>query len=286
MTGAWGIAALQQQLQTLLPGLQVEWQAEATSTNSRLGGRPRQQRSPWLLVAETQTAGRGRLDRVWQAQAGASLTFSLGLPLRPRSWHALSLAVGVALADVLDPLPPDSPQRPALGLKWPNDLWLWEGPGRGRKLGGVLIEIAGPQGQQYCVVGVGLNIAPFSPSSLPEPAAGAPQGGASPRACLQELHPGLTPAAALARVALALLQALLDFQAQGFAPQAAAYARRDLLQGQPVHSNGPPAAAGIAAGVDADGVLFLQDGPRLHRVLGSEVSVRFAGTPLPPGRPC
>ena len=77
---------------------------------------------PCLLVAEHQTAGRGRLGRSWQSARGASLTFSLALPLAPRDWSGLSLAVGVALAEALQPAGRDAPWR--LGLKWPNDLWL------------------------------------------------------------------------------------------------------------------------------------------------------------------
>ena len=83
---------------------------------------------PVLLVAETQTAGRGRLGRQWHsgARAGEVLTFSLGMPLRMADWSGLSLAVGVSVAQSL---------HPSLQLKWPNDVWLQE-----RKLAGILIE--------------------------------------------------------------------------------------------------------------------------------------------------
>jgi BirA family transcriptional regulator, biotin operon repressor / biotin---[acetyl-CoA-carboxylase] ligase len=266
---AWDLDALQRRLQALWPGIVVEALDETPSTNTLLLDRARQHPQPVLLVAQTQTAGRGRLGRAWQAQPGASLTFSIGLPLAPRQWHGLSLAVGLALAEALDPAAPDT-GRPALGLKWPNDLWHWDGPGRGRKLGGVLIETTA---LRYCVVGVGLNIAPV-------------EAGGIPAACLQELHADIRPAAALARVAPALLQTLVNFQAHGFAPLAPAYARRDLLQGQAIHTSGPPALAGVAAGVDAEGALCVQDGATVHRVLSGEVSVRFAGKPLPKGAAC
>ena len=86
-------------------------------------------------MAEQQTAGRGRQGKAWWSEAGASLTFSLGLPLAPGDWSGLSLAVGLALADALDPLPgaglasPAGPP-PRLGLKWPNDLILLDDGGR------------------------------------------------------------------------------------------------------------------------------------------------------------
>ncbi len=270
----WPTAELQQTLQALSPGLQVQVLAQTDSTNTRLVERARSDATPCLLVAESQTAGRGRLGRAWQARPGASLTFSLGLPLAPQDWQGLSLAVGLALADALDPpgrRPPGVP--PAIGLKWPNDLWLWDGPGQGRKLGGVLIETSGSAAQRHCVVGVGLNIA----------AVAAPDGTAT--ACLQEILPDATPADALSRVALPLLRALLRFQAEGFAPLAGAYAARDLLRGQPVHTNGNPPLTGLADGVDGAGALCLR-GPEGHRIISGEVSVRFFRSALPVTPPC
>ena len=98
-------------------------------------------------------------------------------------------------------------------LKWPNDLWLVDAPplpGRGRKLGGILIETVTVGQRRMCVVGVGLNVLP---QAVPE----LPQG----YACLQEILPDISAPAALARVAEPLVRALLQFQAQGFAPLAA-----------------------------------------------------------------
>lgn len=277
----WDTPALTCSLQALLPGLAVQVQAELGSTNTALLERARDATRaaprPALLVAEAQTAGRGRLGRAWQATPGASLTFSLALPLAPRGagcWHGLSLAVGLALADALDPQPDDA--RPQLALKWPNDLWLWDAPGQGRKLGGVLIETAGLQAgagsgvrpagapePRWCVVGVGLNVAdqPGAPASL------------------QALRPDATPPSVLARVAAPLLRALLLFEQQGFAPLQPAYARRDLLAGQPLHTNAGP--AGIGAGVDAQGALLLQTAAGLQPITSGEVSVRFATETLP-----
>jgi BirA family biotin operon repressor/biotin-[acetyl-CoA-carboxylase] ligase len=274
LTMPWPTVELQQALQACLPGLQLQVMAQTDSTNTRLVERARTDTTPCLLVAESQTAGRGRLGRAWQAVPGASLTFSLGLPLAPPSWQGLSLAVGLALADALDPpgrRPPGVP--PAIGLKWPNDLWLWDGPGQGRKLGGVLIETTGGAALRHCVVGVGLNVA----------AVPTPDGTAT--ACLQEVQPGATPEGALAAVAVPLLRALLRFQQEGFAPLAPAYAHRDLLRGQAVQVNGNPPLAGLADGVDAEGALRLR-AAALHRIVSGEVSVRFARDPMPAGPSC
>jgi BirA family transcriptional regulator, biotin operon repressor / biotin---[acetyl-CoA-carboxylase] ligase len=297
----WGADALWRQLAPLLPGLSVEVVARTDSTNTRLleraravGGRrdapisrpgdldgvamqptPHGRRQgdvqPCLLVAEQQTRGRGRLGRDWQSNIGASLTFSLSLPLAPREWSGLSLAVGVALADALEPLPTASAQ-PRLVLKWPNDLWLSDGPGRGRKLGGVLIETVAVGERRMCVIGVGLNL-------LPQPTGELSSG----YACLHELEPAVSAPRALARVALPLVHALKCFEQEGFAPFAAAYARRDLLVGQPVTTTLSELPSGVAEGVDEHGALRLRAGA-LHRLISGEVSVRLQGVAAdPPG---
>ena len=254
----WPAEALWQSLEPLLPGLTVEVLPRIDSSNSELARRARAgDLAPTLLVAEAQTAGRGRLGRAWHGAPGAALTFSLGLPLAPADWGGLSLAVGVALAESL---------HPAIALKWPNDLW-W----LGRKLAGVLIETVGvgadgghpSDAARHVIVGVGLNIEPPQTTDLRTPAAG-----------LRELEPTLDAPAALARVALPLVQALLAFQAQGFAPFATRYAARDLLAGQRVSlSDG---REGIADGVDAHGALRLLEPGGVHTVISGEVSVRPA----------
>ena len=279
----WHTAALQAQLAPLLPGLRVQAVAEIDSTSSALLARARgvagqpADPPPCLLVAEHQSAGRGRQGKAWQSSAGASLTFSLALPLAPADWSGLSLAVGLALADTLDPLQPGQPAR--VGIKWPNDLLLRDlptggeaalntgsntgGQGRigriGRKLGGILIETVQVGSQRLAVVGVGLNLQP-----LPALPAGTPAlswGHAS----LQELpalqSSGAQPISApqaLARVALPLLQALLAFERHGFAPLQQRFARRDLLAGQPVLTTLPELPQGIADGVDETGTLWLR----------------------------
>ena len=294
----WGADALWQRLEPLLPGFSVEVLARAESTNTVLlerarvmsgqrdapitrpgdlvDGRhdeprtPHGRRSadvqPCLLVAEHQTRGRGRLGRGWTASAGASLTFSLALPLAPTSWAGLSLSVGLALAEALDPLQ-GADATPRIGLKWPNDLWLIDGPGQGRKLGGILIETVNVGQRRMCVVGVGLNV-------LPQAHEGLSHG----YACLQEIDAGASAPAVLARVAEPLLRAVLDFQAAGFAPLVAAYARRDILRGQAVSTTLAEVPAGVAEGVDEQGALRVRcDG--LHRIVSGEVSVRLGGGP-------
>ena len=135
----WDAETLWQDLTPVLPGIRVEVLPEVDSTNTRLLQRSADS-APCLLVAEHQNQGRGRMGRQWLSAAGASLTFSLGLPLAPVRWEGLSLAIGLALAQALEPLLPGL--TPQLMLKWPNDLWLVNRnhTSSGRKLGGVLVE--------------------------------------------------------------------------------------------------------------------------------------------------
>jgi BirA family biotin operon repressor/biotin-[acetyl-CoA-carboxylase] ligase len=266
----WAAADLELALQAVLPGLAVEVLPIAPSTNTLLLDRARQRADPQpcLLVAEAQTAGRGRQGRPWHSQAAASLTFSLALPLAPGDWSGLSLAVGLALADALDGGPPAPPR---IGLKWPNDLWLLDRPAGGRKIGGILIETVSVGTQRLAVVGVGLNVAP-----LAVPLAGLSQGLAS----LQEIDARWTPPTVLAQVAAPLLRALLRFERQGFAPLTQAYARRDVLRGTELVTTLPQVSRGLAGGVDAAGALLVHHQGRLHRVVSGEVSVRTAGDAL------
>ncbi len=283
----WPAEAIWQAVAPQLPGFTVEILPRIDSTNTELMRRARAGRcEPTLLVAEQQTAGRGRLGRDWHsgvegvpADTGGdlpSLTFSLGLPLAPSSWSGLSLAVGVSVAESLQPLaPPHGSTLPRIGLKWPNDLWLASAAGE-RKLGGILVETASfmaPQGtgngahgsaQRYVVVGVGLNIWPR--------AGGA--GLSLPPGCLHEVDEQLDAPAALARVAPPLVAMLQLFEAYGFAPLQARFEQRDILQNREVVlSDG---SRGTAHGVAPDGALRVHTAQGMQCVTSSDVSVRPA----------
>jgi BirA family biotin operon repressor/biotin-[acetyl-CoA-carboxylase] ligase len=112
-----------------------------------------------VLVAEEQTAGRGRLGRSWSAPPRAALTFSVLLrpaDVPPNRLGWLPLLTGVAVAAAVR----DQAGVPA-SLKWPNDVLVGE-----RKLAGILAEAHG----DAVVVGVGLNVT-LSQAELPVPAA-------------------------------------------------------------------------------------------------------------------
>jgi len=291
----WDAESLWEQLTVPLPGLSVEVVARIASTNTALlerarivsepvhddgaavlvrrsvesaaFGRRSADLQPCLLVAEQQTAGRGRQGRVWQATPGASLTFSLALPLAPADWSGLSLAMGAALADALDAAPPGARR---LGVKWPNDLWLMDealpaSAAGGRKLGGILIETVGAGSQRLAVIGVGLNVLPLQASE-------ATTGVAS----VQELDPQASAPLVLARVALPLVQALKQFERDGFGAFAERFAARDVLRGRTVRTTQPDVPEGVAQGVAANGALRVQTPDGVVQLVSSgEVSVRL-----------
>jgi BirA family biotin operon repressor/biotin-[acetyl-CoA-carboxylase] ligase len=262
----WPAEAIWEAVAPDLPGFTVEIRSEIDSTNTELMRRARVGRfDPVLLVAEHQTAGRGRLGRDWHSGAGAnnttptcpSLTFSIGLPLAPRNWSGLSLAVGLSLVESL---------HPDLRLKWPNDVYF-----QGRKLAGILIETVGmaePFGARYAVVGVGINLHPRSANGLN-----------TPPAWLQEMLPGVEAPDVLRHVAAPLMQTLKAFERSGFSPFQARFNARDALAGiDVVLSDG---MTGQAQGVDDVGALQVLSAQGLQKVTSAEVSVRPAQKPTP-----
>jgi len=267
----WPAEAIWEAVAPLLPDFSVEVLPEIDSTNSELmrrlkggpGAAPRPE--PLLLVAEQQSAGRGRLGRQWQSRRGDSLTFSLSLPLAPADWSGLSLAVGISVAESLEPARSGAPR---IGLKWPNDLWLSTPEGE-RKLGGILIETASWGGARHVVIGVGLNVRPVAL------AADGGAAGALPAiapGCLQDMDGGLDAPAALLAIVPALVRAVQAFEQFGFAPFQARFAARDVLAGRAVQlSDG---TQGSAHGVSERGALRVFTPAGMVEVSSAEVSVR------------
>lgn len=253
----WPLESVWEAVAPVLPGFTVEVLPQVDSTNSELMRRARSgQLDPVLLVAEQQTAGRGRMGRQWLSSAvhggtkPSALTFSLGMHLTPADWSGLSLAVGLSVAQSL---------HPDIRLKWPNDLWWHD-----RKLAGILIETANwgeANTSRYVVIGVGIN--------LPTPDAA---GLSTAPAGLTELLPGVDAPQVLARIAAPLVHAVQVFEARGFAPFQARFNACDALAQVPVTlSDG---LQGIGQGVDATGALLVHTAQGVQRVTSSEVSVR------------
>jgi BirA family transcriptional regulator, biotin operon repressor / biotin---[acetyl-CoA-carboxylase] ligase len=142
----------------LWTGVDVVRRTGSTNADLLARGGPEGQ----VLVAEEQTAGRGRMGRSWESQPGASLTFSVllrpaAVPPARRGW--LPLLTGVAVATAVR-----SVAAVPATLKWPNDVLVAD-----RKLAGILAEQSG----EAVVIGIGINVAtaadalPLSPSGLP-----------------------------------------------------------------------------------------------------------------------
>jgi BirA family transcriptional regulator, biotin operon repressor / biotin---[acetyl-CoA-carboxylase] ligase len=135
--------------------------------------------------------------------------------------------------------------------------------------------------QRMVVVGVGLNI-----ELLPEGSGTPPNAGEFSQgyACVRELDRSATAPAVLHRVALPLVRAVRQFEREGFAGFAAAFARRDLLRGQPVRVQGlrgEVVLEGIAQDVTSHGTLRVRDVEgTVHEIASGEVSVRFADAPM------
>jgi BirA family biotin operon repressor/biotin-[acetyl-CoA-carboxylase] ligase len=235
------------------------------SSNARLlaraaGGEP----APQLLLAEVQSAGRGRRQRAWLGRYGEAILLSVLLrPQRPPAqWSGLALATGVALAECLD-----RAGVAGIGLKWPNDLVL--GPG---KLGGVLVEAAaGSAGRAAVVIGLGLNwaLGPETRAALTQPAADLA---------------GTLPAAAgdrstvAGRLAASVLAMAAQFEAEGLAPFLTRFERFDVLRDRPVlvHRDGGDARAGIARGLAGDGALRVEHDGQVCTWHSADVTIRAA----------
>ncbi|TAN49337.1 MAG: bifunctional biotin--[acetyl-CoA-carboxylase] ligase/biotin operon repressor BirA [Methylococcaceae bacterium] len=252
---------LSEAVRSRIAGLQIHGVLD--STNDYLS-RQASQDGALVCLAEMQTAGRGRQGRSWVSPFGASIYLSIlwRFAEGPASLGGLSLAVGVAAVRALQRVGVEG-----VGLKWPNDL-LW----RGRKLGGVLIEVSGEShGPCRAVLGLGLN------GALPAPAAAAiDQSWVD----LQEICQGTPPsrnqlAAALIEACVALLA---DYAGHGLKAYLPAWRRLNCLQDQPVTVHfAQHQETGIARDVTDDGLLVLElpDGRRKAYAAG-EVRLRSA----------
>lgn len=251
--------------------LDIAWVPETGSTNADLLAAARAGHDfavPRLLVADRQTAGRGRHGRLWSSVPRASLTFSLAWRLETADLSGLSLAIGAALADAIEPA------STRLGLKWPNDLWLVDSDGSGRKVGGILIETVPVAHRRVAVIGIGLNVLE---QRVDDAATGV--------AWLREIDRDATPLSVLIRSVPALLDALARFEHGGFAAFEARFDARDLLRGRAVRcsaSASSPQIEGVAAGVVPTGELLVRTASGgIERIASGEVSVRLTPSGAP-----
>jgi BirA family biotin operon repressor/biotin-[acetyl-CoA-carboxylase] ligase len=214
-----------------------------------------------VLVAELQSDGRGRQGRRWHSGIGTALTFSLlwRFHARPVSMlNGMSLAVGVAIARAL------RRHGVTAELKWPNDL-LW----RGRKLGGILIELQGDAaGPCAAVIGIGVNVRLGSEerARIDQAVSDVREAGGSV----------LTRNEWLAAMLLELSDVLGAFAREGFAASRAEWDRYHAHAGRRVELALPNGARlrGIASGVDESGRLLLDTAHGTQAVMTGDVSLR------------
>lgn len=253
-------AALSEARRARLGQLEVHQQIDSTNAYlMRLAatGAP----SGSVCLAERQTAGRGRRGRAWISPYGVNLYLSLlwRYPLAPAALGGISLAAGAVVAEALRSLGCED-----LALKWPNDL-LW----RHRKLGGLLLEVAGEsQGPSHLVVGLGINLrmSQGQGDSIDQPWTTLATALADRPLSRNELA---------ARLLDALLAALDRYGREGLAPFLDRWRAFDAYVGEPVrlHLAGR-VIEGRHAGIAADGSLQLDTpGGRLAFQTG-EVSLR------------
>ena len=234
------------------------------STNSELLGRAPPPPGQFdFLLAEYQSAGRGRHARSWIAPPGGAICLSLSWSFAalPGDAGALSLAMGVAALRALATL-----GRLPVGLKWPNDLLA-----DGRKLGGMLLELRSEGGgPAHVVYGIGLNVALGA-----ELSARVAASGLEPTDLAVLGVPGCDRNRLAAELIAAAVDAFVVFEREGFRAFFADWQSADLLRGQTVTVSGVGTeVAGRAAGVDSDGALLVETAGGLQRFISGEVSVR------------
>ncbi len=211
------------------------------------------------LLAETQTAGRGRRGRQWHSPFGSQFIMSMYWRLDdgPSAAMGLSLAIGVAVVQALE-----SVGYRDLSLKWPNDIYMAR-----RKLAGILVEMsAAVGGICHLVIGVGVNL------NLPDAVIAQLD---QPCAHLAEQPVVVDRNQLSATIIRALRNALALFEKQGLTAFLMDWNRLDIFMQQPVQVLlGNQVIHGIYCGIDEQGNMLLQDHEGMHKFVGGEISLR------------
>lgn len=244
----------------VLDRLEVRFSAGSTSDELMRAPPPAPGRLH-VLLAEYQTGGRGRRGRPWLSPLGSGICLSVAwcYDVAPAGLPSLALAAGAGIADGLE-----AADLGRIGLKWPNDL-----VSGGRKLGGILVDVAGESGGPLrVVIGVGLNVDARPPAALPR--------GSLPPGCLADLAGRQVPRNAVAATLIASLHEVLGrFGREGFAAYADSFRRRDVLAARPVviEIDGRR-TEGIGCGIADDGSLLLDTGSGPRPVMAGDVTLR------------
>jgi BirA family biotin operon repressor/biotin-[acetyl-CoA-carboxylase] ligase len=246
--------------------LEVAW--STGSTNTVLLSRPNPPSgSSEVMLAEYQTAGRGRRGRAWLAPPGGAICMSMSWTFRnvPADLSALGLVIGVCELRALHALGVGSAK-----LKWPNDVLVED-----RKLGGILIELRAESDGPACVViGMGLNVALGAPLLAKIAETGI--------AATDLVTAGLVESSrnsVAAAVVDSCIQGLLEFERDGLRPFIENWRDADALQGRMVDVRGAvgEVTRGLARGVDLHGALLVETAEEgLKKFVSGDVSVRVS----------
>jgi len=238
--------------------------AAVESTNSYLMQKPAVRPGTFAVaVTDNQTAGRGRHGRQWRSPPGSGVALSLAYTFetRPPNLAAVTLAIGIGAVSGFERL-----GIAGVGLKWPNDLVAGNA-----KLGGILTETMNASGPSISVVaGLGVNVRLGDGFDLE----GERQGALRPTDLAAIAGEPPAPDALVAGLINGVCGAILDFEADGFAPFASRWKRHDWLLGRRLSvDTGRTDVVGTGAGLAEDGALLVDTGDgRLERVVSGSVT--------------
>lgn len=251
---------LEQRLNTRLPGPPCIVLDEVDSTNSEAMRRANGgAREGLIVLANRQTAGRGRLGRRWHTLEEHALAMSVLLrpALSPEKIPQISLLAAVAIHDALSPL------APGIRIKWPNDILH-----HGKKIAGILTEMRAEPGRvQAVVVGMGINVR--------TPEQGWPEE-------ITDIATDLSSASgrAVSRmdIAVRILESLekhyLAWLNDGFAPVREQWWQAHASCGKPVRIyDGLHYIEGMAEALDEDGALLLRTRTGLQRIVAGDLEL-------------
>ena len=214
-----------------------------------------------VLVAETQTAGRGRGHKSWFSPPGVNLYASILFrpPIDPAAAPKLTLIASVALADTIQEL------GVTVGVKWPNDILVQD-----RKVAGVRSEmITRGDAVDYIVLGVGINLNVTHEALR----GGLGEAARSATSLREALGHAVDRNAFTARFLTHLEERLATYQAKGAAPIVAKWRELDVVTGRRVEvREGSTVFTGRALGLDAEGHLQVKDTrQRVHTLVTGEI---------------
>lgn len=238
----------------------VEHHETIDSTNLRAAELGRAGAPPMgLVVAEFQSAGRGRQGRVWESPARRNFygSFLLRPDLEPAAVPPITLAAGLAVVDATLAC-----GVIGAGIKWPNDVLI-----AGRKVAGILTEMeAGPSGVAFVVVGIGVNLN-LRPEEIPPELVGRATSLAI------ESDQEVDRTRFVECLARALQSRLTAFRHDGFAALRAEYEALHILQGREVEVAGGATLRGRVAGVADNGALLVETAHGRVAVHAGEVTL-------------